>query len=163
DFAEAIKDYRLVLEHHPDLTEARINLAAVLTETDRLDEAIAVLQPASGKPNVRRILALAYYRKGDLPAAIREFESLGAAERADADLESAVRIDPKLPGAWTWTGMARDGMSDEEGAKQAYRNALELDPGDFEANLHLGAIFYREREMAAARPFLERALRTQPG
>src|SRR3954453_2184715 len=72
DFAEAIKDYRLVLDQRPDLTEARINLAGVLTETGRVDEAIAVLQPASGKANVRRNLALAYYRRGDLPAAIRE-------------------------------------------------------------------------------------------
>lgn len=251
DYAEAIKEYRLVLERRPDLTEARINLAAVLTETGRLDDAIAALQPASGKPNVRRNLALAYYRKGDLSAAIREFGQLSASERADAevvsvmvdcylrtglpakalvliepatksrpmdsrlqyqlgvarirtgareealepleragkagkiadayllagatalelgqlqraraDLENAVRIDPKLPGAWTWTGMARDGLSDEEGAKQAYHRALELEPGDFEANLHLGAILYRERDMAAAEPFLERALRTHPG
>jgi tetratricopeptide (TPR) repeat protein len=250
DFAEAVKNYRLVLEKRPDLTEARIHLAAVLTETGRLDDAISTLKPAADKPGVRRNLALVYYRKNDLPAAIGEFEQLDGAERADvaivsvlvdcylrtgtpakalplieaaakshptesrllyqlgmarirtgaakesldpleqagkagrsaeayllagatalevsqfqrarADLEKAVKIDPKLPGVWTWTGMARDRVSDEEGAKQAYRAALELDPRDFEANLHLGAILYRERAIADAKPFLQKALNLQP-
>ena len=250
DFAEAVKDYRLVLEQRPDLTEARINLAAVLTETGRLDDAISVLEPAVDKPKVRRNLALVYYRKNDLPAAIREFEKLDQSDRADVsvvsvmvdcylragtpakalplieaaakahpaearlqyqlgmarirtgapkealdpleqagkaghsaeayllagatalevgefqrartDLENAIRIEPKLPGVWTWAGMARDRVSDEEGAKQAYRAALELDRRDFEANLHLGAILYRERAMADAKPFLQQALSLQP-
>ena len=250
DFVEAIKDFRLVLEKRPDLTEVRLHLAAALTEMGRLDEAISVLEPASGKPGVRRNLAIAYYRLNNLPAAIRELERLDAAESADPqiqrvlvdcylragtpakalrlieplakshptdaalqyqlgvarirsgapadsleplelagkrgrmadayllagatalelgqmqrardDLEKAVAIDPKIPGVWTWTGMARDRVSDEEGAKQAYRNALELDPRDFEANLHLGAILYRERNMAAAKPLLDRALSLQP-
>lgn len=250
DFVEAVKDYSLVIEKRPDLTEARINLAAVLTEIGRLDDAISTLEPAADKPGVRRNMALVYYRKNDLPAAIREFEKLSPAERADVsivsvmvdcylragtpakalplieaaakshpaesrllyqlgmarirtgapkesldpleqagksggsaeayllagatalevgefqrgrvDLEKAVRLDPKLPGVWTWTGMARDRVSDEEGAKQAYRAALELNPRDFEANLHLGAILYRERAMADARPFLQQALNLQP-
>jgi tetratricopeptide (TPR) repeat protein len=250
DFTEAIKDYRLVLEKRPDLTEARIRLAAALTEMGRVNDAISVLTPASGKPGVRKNLAIAYYRKNDLAGAIREFEALDATERADAqtarvladcylragipakalrlieplakshptdaalqyqlgvarirtgvpgealdpleragkqgrmadayllagatalelgqmqrareDLEKAVGIDPKIPGAWTWTGMARDRVSDEEGAKQAYRAALQLEPRDFEANLHLGAILYRERNMEAAKPFLDHALSIQP-
>ncbi len=239
-----------MLAKRPDLTEARIRLAATLTEMGRLDDAVSVLEPASGQPGVRRNLAVAYYRQNNLPAAIREFERLDAAELADPqilrvlvdcylragipakalrlieplakshpadaalqyqlgvarirsgapgealealeqagkhgrmadayllagatalelgqmqrardDLEKAVGIDPKIPGAWTWTGMARDRVSDEEGAKQAYRAALELDPRDFEANLHLGAILYRERNMDAAKPFLDRALSLQP-
>ena len=251
DFAEAARGYRLVLEKRPEQIEARVNLAAVLAETGRLDEAIAVLEPAADKPGVRKNLALAYYRKDDLAAAIREFEKLNAAERANVqivsvmvdcylrsgvpekalgliepaakqhpsdarvqyqlgvarirtgagksaldpleragktgrsaeayllagatalelgeyqrardDLENAVRIDPKIPGAWTWTGMARDRVSDEEGAKQAYRTALELDPRDFEANLHFGAILYRERDLTTAKALLENALKLQPG
>jgi Flp pilus assembly protein TadD len=87
---------------------------------------------------------------------------LGEFQRAREDLENSVRLDPKIPGAWTWTGMARDRVSDEEGAKQAYRAALALDARDFEANLHLGAILYRERDMTGAKPLLERALSLQP-
>jgi tetratricopeptide (TPR) repeat protein len=86
----------------------------------------------------------------------------GEFERARNDLESAIRLNPKLVGAWTWTGMARDRVSDEEGAKQAFGSALELNGSDFEANLHLGAILYRERDFQAARPYLERALSIQP-
>src|SRR3954453_18081496 len=68
DFAEAVKDFRLVLEKRPDLTEARVHLAAPLTKIGRLDEAISVLEPASGKPGVRRNLAIAYYRRNNLSA-----------------------------------------------------------------------------------------------
>jgi tetratricopeptide (TPR) repeat protein len=249
DFTQAARDYRLVLEKRPDLLQARVNLAAVLAETGHLDESIALLEPVSGKPGVRRNLALAYYRKNDLNSAIRELEMLSLSEHSDpqtvslladcylrtgvpgkalailepavqshpaearlqyqlgmarirtgdpknslgpleaagkagsaeayllagataldvgefqrarGDLEKAVGLDPKIPGVWTWTGMARDRVSDEEGAKQAYRAALEIDPRDFEANLHLGAILYRERDMPAAKPLLERALALQP-
>lgn len=250
DLAEALEGYRLVIQRRPDLVEARIQAAAILVQTGRLDDAIAALQPVAGRPGVRKNLAIANYRKADLAAAIAEFEKLGPVERSDpetlslladcylrtgaaanalrllepavkghpadarlqyelgmarlrtgdakraldpleragklgrlgdayllagatalelgdfqrarVDLENAVRIDPKIPGAWTWTAMARDRVSDEEGAKQAYRAALELDPRDFEANLHLGAVLYRERSLDAATPYLERALALHP-
>lgn len=250
DYAEAAKAYRLVLEKRPNLTQARVNLAALLADTGHLDEAIALLKPVSDQPGVRKNLALAYYQANELNSALDEFEKLSPSERSDPqtvtlladcylragvpakalailepavqshpaearlqyelgmarirtgdaknslgpletagkagnaeayllagataldlgqfqrardDLETALRLDPKIPGVWTWAGMARDRVSDEEGAKEAFRAALKLDPGDFEANLHLGAIFYRERDMAGARPFLERALLLQPG
>jgi tetratricopeptide (TPR) repeat protein len=246
ELAEALKGYQLVIQGRPDLVEARIQVASILVQTGRLDEAIAALQPVADKPGVRKNLAIAYYRKPDVAAAIGEFEKLSPAERSDpatlsvladcylrtgapanalrllepavrehradarlqyqfgmarlrtgdatgaldaleragklgrlgdayllagatalelgefsrarADLENAVRINPKTPGAWTWTAMARDRVSDEEGAKQAYRSALELDPSDFEANLHLGAVLYRERDLDGATRYLERAL-----
>lgn len=250
DFARAIADYRLVLDKHPELTSVRVNLAAALVDTGKLDDAIAVLGAVPGPDRasapVLQGLALAYYRKDDLAAAARELEKLHAAQagdlrvtsmladcylrtgapgkalalvepaaaahpdnaelsyqlgtallrsgrpndalmpleraatadgyllagataldlgqfqRARGDLEKAVRMNPEIPGAWSWAGMARDRVSDEEGAKQAFRKALELDPRDFEANLHLGAILYRERELQAASPFLQRALEIRP-
>jgi tetratricopeptide (TPR) repeat protein len=250
DFAAAVDLYRMVVRERPDLTRPRIQLAAALVETGDLDGAIAMLQPVAARPGVRRNLAMAYYRKPDLPAAIAEFEKLGPAERSDPmsvsvwsdcylragrpamalqllepaaklhaadarlqyqlgmarlrtgdaprsleplesagrlgrnpdayllagataletgefqrarnDLELAVRLDPKIPGAWTWVGMARDRVGDEEGAKKAYQTALQIDPRDFEANLHYGGVLYRERALDTAMPYLERALALHP-
>lgn len=254
DYAEATRGYRQVLEKRPDLIQVRINLAAALAEIGQLDQVVAVLTEAPARdrdnPELRKDLALAYYRMDNIAAARAELEKLNAArpgnvavgslladcylrsgaaskalavveplqkaqpnnpdlnyqlgralvrvgrpaeslepleragrlgrsadayllagataldlaqfQRAREDLENAVRINSKIPGAWTWTGMARDRVSDEEGAKQAYRAALEMNPGDFEANLHLGAILYRERDVPAAKPYLERAIAIQP-
>jgi tetratricopeptide (TPR) repeat protein len=148
-------------------------------------KALALLEPAvQSHPAEARLqyqLGMARIRTGDPKNSLGPLESAGKAgsaeayllagatamdvgefQRAHDDLEKALRLDAKIPGVWTWTGMARDRVSDEEGAKEAYRAALKLDPRDFEANLHLGAILYRERDMAASRPLLERALALQP-
>jgi tetratricopeptide (TPR) repeat protein len=149
-------------------------------------KALAILESAvqahPGEPRLQYQLGMARIRTGDPKNSLGLLESAGTAGSAEAyllagatamdvgqfqrardDLEKALRLDPKIPGVWTWTGMARDRVSDEEGAKEAYRAALKFDPRDFEANLHLGAILYRERDLAAAKPFIERALALQPG
>jgi len=254
DLAAAIRDYRVLLKGHPEYTKVRTNLASALTDLNRLDEAIAVLEAAPARertdPEIQRGLALAYYRMQRLPEAARELEKLSAAaptdlkalemladcqtrsghpekaidllepvvaahpadgavkyqlgaalvragrveqgvglleeagrkgegaealllagataldlgqfQRARTDLDEAIRLDPAIPGAWTWAGMARDRVSDEEGAKLAFKKALEANAGDFEATFHLGAILYREREIDSARPYMERAVALQP-
>jgi tetratricopeptide (TPR) repeat protein len=137
---------------HPADMRLQYQLGVARVRTGQSKEALGPLEQA-GKTGSS---AEAYLLAGATALEVGEFQ------RARNDLERAVRLDPKIPGGWTWTGMARDRLSDEEGAKQAYRAALELDPHDFEANLHLGAVLYRERDMEAAKPFLERALVLQP-
>ena len=58
--------------------------------------------------------------------------------------------------------MARDKTGDIKAGEAAFREALKVDRDDFDANLYLGAILYRERNMDEARPYLERALRLKP-
>jgi tetratricopeptide (TPR) repeat protein len=137
---------------HPDDASIQYQLGMARIRASRPKDALDPLERA-GKLGRS---AEAYLLAGATALDAGEFQ------RARNDLESAIRLNPKLPGAWTWTGMARDRVSDEEGAKQAFRSALQLNDGDFEANLHLGAILYRERDIQAARPYLERALSIQP-
>lgn len=84
-------------------------------------------------------------------------------EKARHDLDTAIQLDPKLPAAiYSMDGESRDKTGQPEAAEPVFRQALELDPNNFEANLYLGAILYKRRQMDDARPFLQHALSLNP-
>jgi tetratricopeptide (TPR) repeat protein len=84
-------------------------------------------------------------------------------EKARHDLDTAIQLDPKLPATiYSMDGEARDKTGEPEAAEPIFREALKLDPNNFEANLYLGAILYKRRQMDDARPFLEHALSLNP-
>jgi len=86
------------------------------------------------------------------------FLDLNEAELARKDLDTALRMNPALPHIYTLAGMARDSAGDHEAAEKAFREALRLDPGDFNANLYLGAILTKRRDLEEAKRYLDRAL-----
>ena len=81
---------------------------------------------------------------------------------AKTDLEQALRLNPDLPRIYALTGMARDLTGDSTAAERAFREALRRNPEDFDANLYLGAILYKRRQMEEAKPYLDKALRLNP-
>jgi tetratricopeptide (TPR) repeat protein len=83
-------------------------------------------------------------------------------EPARRDLDEALRLDPKLPGVYTLAGTARDKTGAIQEAEAAFREALKINPDDFDANLYLGAILYKRRDLDEAKPYLDRALRLDP-
>ena len=82
--------------------------------------------------------------------------------RARHDLEAAMSLDPNLPGIQTLAGKARDKTGDKQAAEAAFRDALHINPEDFEANLYLGAILEQRRELDEAKVYLNRALKLKP-
>lgn len=69
----AIHDYKLILDMYPDMAEVRSNLGAALAGEGQYGAAISEYKRAlEAKPNaqVELNLALAYYKMGQLPAAI---------------------------------------------------------------------------------------------
>jgi tetratricopeptide (TPR) repeat protein len=82
--------------------------------------------------------------------------------RARDDLDIALRLNPKLPGIYSLAGTARDNTGDLKGAEAAFRQALKSDRDDFTANLYLGAMLYKRRELQEARNYLEHALQLNP-
>lgn len=83
--ADAEKDYRKALELQPDLEESATNLSAILVETGRDDEAIALMKKAIAR-NARNAalqvnLGMALSMKGDVDGASKAFDE-------------ALRIDP---------------------------------------------------------------------
>jgi len=100
--------------------------------------------------------AEAYFLAGSTLLQLNEFA------RARDDLDIALRLDPKLPGIYSLTGTARDNTGDQKGAETAFRQALKSDRDDFTANLYLGAMLYKRRQLQEARIYLERALQLNP-
>jgi tetratricopeptide (TPR) repeat protein len=90
------------------------------------------------------------------------FLDLNDFEPARRDLDTALKLDPKLPNVQALAGTARDKTGDIKGAEEAFRAALKINPDDFEANLYLGAILSKRRDLDEARPYLERAVRLNP-
>jgi Flp pilus assembly protein TadD len=81
---------------------------------------------------------------------------------ARQDLERALQLDPKLPGILTLVGIAQDKTGDAAAAEPTLREALQVNPDDFDANLTLGAILYKRRALEEARRYLQRALKLRP-
>ncbi len=254
DYEAAIRDYRKVLQAHPDMVEAKVNLGAALAHVGQFDEAIVMYRSAlpalSFKNPIILNIGLAYYKKGDFANAREQFEAVHKLQPKDArvavllgdadlrlqraadavavmeplaasnadnldfeyvygsaliasghrregvphvekvaqagnsadayllagatllqlsdfeparkDLEAALRLNPKLPNIYTLVGTVRDKTGDVKNAEPAFREALKTNADDFDANLYLGAILYKRREMDESKIYLDRALKLNP-
>jgi len=98
----------------------------------------------------------AYFLAGSARLPRREFKE------ARTDLDAALQLNPALPGLWTQAGQARDAVGDAAAARTAFEAALREDPKDFLANLYLGTMKLKERDLDGARPLLTLALQLQP-
>src|SRR5450755_2368076 len=71
DDQTAIAKYQALIKLRPEVVEVRANLGAALAHAGRYDEAVdqyrAALAKAPENKSLRVNLALAYYKKGDLP------------------------------------------------------------------------------------------------
>ena len=87
DAAMAVREYRRLLEAHPEMVAARANLATALVSLGRFDEAIAQYQmalkeePRNGSLQLN--LALTCFRKGDYIQASRWFAAIHEKEPAN--------------------------------------------------------------------------------
>jgi tetratricopeptide (TPR) repeat protein len=116
---------------------------------------------AEGLPRMEKVAkatnsADAYFLAGSSRLTRREFKE------ARADLDAALELNPALPGLWTQAGQARDALGDTDAALPAFEAALREDPKDFIANLYLGTMKLKQRDMEGARPLLTLALQLQP-
>ena len=80
---------------------------------------------------------------------------------ARADLDRAIELNPNMPGAHSLLGMALDGLMDT-GAHDAYQKELEINPNDFQANLHIGVEELHDRQIDQAEAHLRRAVAVRP-
>ena len=129
------------IDIHPRFASAHINLGTALFRLDRLDEAerewLLADKLRVDDPTVQqnlRALAEAYFRKGldagssgDYPPALELFQK-------------AVRFDPKNAVIWTNIGKVHYWLKDFDRASEAWRHALQLEPGRRDALTGLAAV-----------------------
>jgi tetratricopeptide (TPR) repeat protein len=118
-------------------------------------------EEAAGLPRMEKVAkatksADAYFVAGTARLHRREFHE------ARADLDAAIELHGDFPGLYTMAGQARDALGDTEAAQPAFEQALKADPRDFTANLYLGTMLLKKRDLETARPMLELALQLQP-
>jgi tetratricopeptide (TPR) repeat protein len=82
---------------------------------------------------------------------------------AVADLRKAVEMNPALPDAWTYYGLALLATGEMTASRNAFLKALEHDPNNFQANLNVGTQFRLDQDYEHAMPYLQRALAVRPG
>ena len=186
DAANASREFEELLRSDPTDIRAATLLAASDLQTGDSARALAVLAPLSSSagddPDFLWSLAMARIANGKLREGISSAEKVGlqtnsaaawklAGEnlllldefpQAKADLETAVRLNPALPGLQTVLGQAREKNADYGEAVEAFHKAVEQNPKDFAAWLGLGSNEYFLRDLEGARASLETALTLNP-
>jgi len=81
---------------------------------------------------------------------------------ARSDLDSALALNPSLPGLYSLAAQVRHAQGDARGAVPLFQAALRADPRDFEANLHLGIYLLEQGDYESARPLLQLAEQLDP-
>jgi len=162
-------------------------LGIYLAESGRADEAVPLLEAlvADERPALDPLnaLGIAYARRGDADRALRTFErvleldpdnamaleNLGTVhvqrgDRAAAAeaFERAVTLAPRSSRAHAGLGVVQLQDGDRQAALASWTRAVELDPANFDALFNLATELVNAGDLATARPYLERFVRTAP-
>lgn len=187
DFEHAREQFEILHDAQPNEVRVVILLGDSDLRTGKAEAALALLEPLESKysqnMDFEYVLGSALINsKGRRREGIARMEKVAKAgsgadaymiagatllqlneyELARKDLEEALRLNPRLPGLYTLVGTARDKTGDVKEAESAFREALKTNSDDFEANLYLGAILYKRRDIDEAKGYLDRALRLKP-
>lgn len=191
DKPEALRLARRARALAPDDPQAGVVLAEVLRSQDRLDEAVAVLDPMiAAHPDgadAERLLFLrgsALERSGRWPQAeadlrralqlkpddaeVQNYLGFAWADRGEhlrealAMLERASAAQPDQGAVLDSVGWARFRMGDLRGALRDLEKAVSLEPADPEINDHLGDAYQRAGRRAEARYQWRRVLTLEP-
>jgi Flp pilus assembly protein TadD len=137
---------------HPDDLDLTFVLGSALTRTGKTAQGAALLERVGARGNS----ADAYLLAGS--ALLRANEKARALE----DLQAAARLNAALPGLLTRLGIAEEGNGNDAQAEKDLRKALESNPQDFEATVHLGGMLYARRDLDQARIYIQQALELRP-
>jgi Flp pilus assembly protein TadD len=187
DFEHAREQFEILYDAQPNNLQVVILLGDSDLRTGKSDAALTLLEPLESKDSqnmdfeyvlgsalintkgrrrdgVVRIEKVAKTNSdaGAYMLAGATLLDLNEYERARVDLEAALGLNPRLPKLYTLVGTARDKTGDVKAAEPAFREALKTNPDDFEANLYLGAILYKRRDLEEAKGYLNHALLLKP-
>ena len=103
----------------------------------------------ANSPEAHFLLASAAFANQNYPDAAKEFSK-------------AVELNPNLPEAWSFYGQTLLFSGDADGAADAFRRELAINPNDFESNIKLGSILAARANYREALTFLGRAQMLRP-
>jgi tetratricopeptide (TPR) repeat protein len=83
-------------------------------------------------------------------------------QNAIKELESAIKLNPKLPTLRAWYGRALMRMGDSEKAKSVFLSELSDNPNDFDSNVFMGVLLKQDRSLDEAFGYLTRAIKLRP-
>ncbi len=182
---EAIANLRAAMKSGQQTEGIRVQLALLLTETGKTDEAVKLLEPlASGtNPDALNAYGVALADQGKLDEADALFQrvlqldannapalqNLGivALRRDDvgaaqANLARALALNPRLPLALNTMGVVFARQNDFAQAVEMWKRAVEIDPRQYDALFNTGLVEARAGHAAEARAALERFRETAP-
>ena len=146
------RDAARLMERHassndPDALNVLGLVLAESGETGRArDVLLRSLEFDERNPQTRQNLALAALHAGDWPLCERE-------------ARAALALNPALPLAWNYLGIALFNQRRTDGAIAAWQRSVELDPGDLDVLFNLATVAARAGRREIARPALERFVR----
>lgn len=146
---DAAADYSQVVALHPDRADAWFNLAWAQRMLRRFDAALAsyaaaiaagIARPEEAHANRAAILS----------------DHLARPDLALAELEIALRLDPRFVTAWLNTGYIHEDRGNPDAARAAYRHVVALDPTNGRAQARLAMIDIATGHAATAAERLQR-------
>jgi len=186
DFEHAREQFAVLHDAQPNNVRVIILLADSELHLNRNDSALNLLEPIESKysqnMDFEYVMGSALIRTGRRRDGVTRIEKVAQAgpspdayllagatlldlneyDQARKDLEEGLRLNPALPGLYTLTGIARDKTGAIKEAEAAFRASLKSNPDDFQANLYLGAILYKRRDLAEAKGYLDHAIQLKP-
>lgn len=144
--AEAIEAHERLLEARPELPDSWFNLAWLQRRARRFEDSLRSYAEALRS-------GIARPEEVHLNRAVILSEDLERIEAAEAELDEAVRLNPRFVGAWLNLGMLHEDRGEVEPARLAYGKVLEILPGSGRALARLAAldVFTGAAEAAVAR------------
>lgn len=90
------------------------------------------------------------------------YDRLGRAADAEASLDRALRLDPRLDAALLYLGMLRERRGDLQSAGRAYLDYLERHPDSAAALLRFGMSAHKAGRLDVAKSYLQRVITAAP-
>jgi predicted O-linked N-acetylglucosamine transferase (SPINDLY family) len=153
DLARAEQLYRQLLAVDPDQPSPLVNLASVLTSTQRAREALELLAHAVA---IAPDHANAHSAKG------LAHQQLAELDEAEACFARALAIDERHLGALNNWAMVCSARRQSERAFELYRRALQVDPDCLPALQNLGVLFTEVGKLSEAEACYQRGLAVDP-
>jgi arylsulfatase A-like enzyme/Tfp pilus assembly protein PilF len=184
---DAIATLTAARERAAPSAEIDSRLGMYLSETGQVEKAVPLLEAAAARPDAGvdalNALGIGYARAGQPAKALQVFarilerdarnvmamQNIGSVHLAAGNLaearsafERAIGINPAWAATYTGLGALEAQSGNRPAAIAAWQRAIELNPSDFDALFNLATELINARQPAAARPYVERFVRTAP-